>query len=152
VIVPVDVASTYDQSWRFAHGVAAVLIKRNPALVTLEFIKADREGRILIDVGRNAPGATFAAAYALRARPGAPVSAPCTWSELEVGAVAPQTFKLKTMAQRLAQAGDIWAELHAHEQSLAKPLKQVEGMLTEEDWSQARAASTRRPRTRKLPR
>ena len=72
-----------------------MLVKRDPAHLTLEFIKADREGRILIDVGRNGPGATFAAAYALRARRGAPVSAPCTWPELEHGEVAPQTFKLE---------------------------------------------------------
>jgi bifunctional non-homologous end joining protein LigD len=152
VMVPVDRATTYEQCWRFAHGVAIVLVKRDPAHLTLEFIKTDREGRILIDVGRNGPGATFAAAYALRPRRGAPVSAPCTWQELERGEVGPQTFTLKTMAQRLERAGDIWSDLDAHAQSLAAPLARVEGMLTEDDWSQAREASTRRPRTRKLPR
>jgi bifunctional non-homologous end joining protein LigD len=152
VMVPVDAATTYDQCWHFAHGVAAVLVKRDPAHLTLEFIKADREGRILIDTGRNGPGATFAAAYALRARRGAPVSAPCTWPELERGDVGPQTFTLKTMAERLARTSDVWAELHTHARSLAPALENVRGMLTDEDWSQARAAATRRPRTRKLPR
>ena len=151
IVVPVDATSTYEQVWRFAHGVAIVLAKRDPEHLTLEFIKADREGRILIDTGRNGPGATFAAAYALRARAGAPASAPCAWSELEHGRVGPQEFRLRTMAERLERVGDLWAELHAHQQPLAGPLERVQSMLTDADWREAHAASTRRPRTRKLP-
>jgi bifunctional non-homologous end joining protein LigD len=152
VVVPVDGETTYDQVWHFAHGVAAVLAKRDPEHLTLEFIKADRAGRILIDTGRNGPGATFAAAYAVRARPGAPVSAPCAWSELEHDHIGPQQFQLRTMAERLARIGDVWAELTTHEQSLAAPFERVQGMLTEADWQEARAASTRRPRARSAPR
>jgi bifunctional non-homologous end joining protein LigD len=148
IVVPVDAATTYEQVWRFAHGVAIVLAKRDPEHLTLEFIKADRKGRILIDTGRNGPGATFAAAYALRARTGAPVSAPCTWSELEDG-IGPQDIRLRTMAERLARTGDIWADLLTHEQPLAGALDRVESMLTEQDWRDAHAASTRRPRSRK---
>jgi DNA primase len=77
------------------------------------------------------------------------VSAPCTWEELDRGEVRPQTFTLRSMPERLARAGEVWADLHANAQSLAAPLAHVESMLTEEDWTQARAASTRRPRTRK---
>lgn len=149
VVVPVDAATTYEQVWRFAHGVAIVLAKRDPEHLTLEFIKADRKGRILIDTGRNGPGATFAAAYALRARNGAPVSAPCAWSELEHGNIGPEDVRLRTMNERLARIGDVWAELRTHEQPLAGPLARVEGMLTEPDWQDAHAASTRRPRSRK---
>jgi bifunctional non-homologous end joining protein LigD len=96
---------------RFAGEIATELIARLPDLVTLEFSKADRGGRILIDIGRNRPGATMAAAYTLRARPGAPVSAPCTWDEIEQGAVGPRTFTLRTMADRLAAVGDLWQDL-----------------------------------------
>ena len=80
-------------------------------LATQEFSKADRGGRIFIDIGRNRAGATFAAAYTVRARPGAPVSAPCTWDEVASGAVAPQTFTLRTMPARLDAVGDLWAAL-----------------------------------------
>jgi bifunctional non-homologous end joining protein LigD len=96
---------------RFATGIAAELIARLPDLVTLEFSKADRGGRILIDIGRNRPGATVAAAYTVRARPGAPVSAPCTWEEIERRAVGPRTFTLRTMAERLDAVGDLWKDL-----------------------------------------
>ena len=47
----------------------------------------------------------------MRAKPGAPVSAPCTWEEIEAGAVHPQSFTLRTMRERLAGVGDLWADL-----------------------------------------
>jgi bifunctional non-homologous end joining protein LigD len=152
IVVPLDGGVGFDQVWPFAHGVGAVLVKRDPAHLTQEFIKADREGRILVDTGRNGYSATFAAAYALRPKPGAPVSAPCTWDELEQGRVEPRSFSLRTMAERVARAGDLWADLYAHAQSLAAPLLQLRAMLTEADWEQSRAAATRKPLPRKAPR
>ena len=101
-----------------AHAVGSTLVGRDPDRLTQEFSKADRGGRILVDTGRNGYGATFAAAYAVRAKPGAPVSAPCTWEELERGDVGPRTFTLRTMAARLAQVGDIWAEMRGRADSL----------------------------------
>ena len=47
----------------------------------------------------------------MRAKPGAPVSAPCTWNEIEQGAVHPQSFTLRTMAERIAEVGDLWQDL-----------------------------------------
>jgi bifunctional non-homologous end joining protein LigD len=151
IVVPLDGSATFDRVWHFAHGVAAVLVKRDPDNLTQEFIKADRAGRILIDTGRNGHSATFAAAYAVRPKPGAPVSAPCTWTELEQGAVEPRTFTLRTMAERIARVGDVWAELHAQPRSLAAALAQLGALLNAEDWNRALAASTRRPRSRKQP-
>ena len=96
---------------RFAHGVAVELVKRDPKHLTLEFAKADREGRIYVDTGRNGYSATHAAAYAVRAKPGAPVSAPCTWEEIEGGEAGPRTFTLRRMEERLAKVGDLWVEM-----------------------------------------
>lgn len=119
VVVPVGGGSGYGDVARLAQGVAAVLIARDPAHLTQEFSKADRGGRIYMDVGRNHPGATFAAVYAVRARPGAPVSAPCAWEEIERGKVAPQTFTLRTMARRMKDAGDLWVDLPRRKRSIA---------------------------------
>jgi bifunctional non-homologous end joining protein LigD len=110
----------------FAHQVGKVLVSRNPSLLTQEFSKADRGGRILVDTGRNGYSATFAAAYAVRARPGAPVSAPCTWDEMERGDVAPRTFTLRTMAARTAMVGDLWADMSGHPQSI-RDVKALQG-------------------------
>ena len=113
IVTRLKPGSTFGASSQFANSVAAVLVQRKPKHLTLEFSKADRHGRILVDTGRNRQGATFAAAYTVRAKPGAPVSAPCTWSEIEQGTVLPQTFTLRTMGRRLEEVGDLWAGLLA---------------------------------------
>lgn len=152
VVVPLDARAEADRAWRFAHGAGAVLVKRHPALLTQEFIKADRGGRIYVDTGRNLPGATFAAVYAVRARPGAPVSAPCTWAEVEAGAVGPRTFTLRGMEARLGEVGELWAGLEERRCALDGAMARLEAMLTEADWREALAASARRPGSRKAPR
>jgi bifunctional non-homologous end joining protein LigD len=118
IAVPLDREAEFDEVGMFAHQVGKVLVSRDPSRLTQEFSKADRGGRILVDTGRNAYSATFAAAYAVRAKPGAPVSAPCTWEEMERGDVAPRTFTLRTMAARTAIVGDLWADMSAHPQSI----------------------------------
>jgi bifunctional non-homologous end joining protein LigD len=110
VVVP-QKRATFHDTGEFSGEVATALVDRLPRLTTLAFAKAEREGKIFVDVGRNRPGATFAAAYTVRAKPGAPVSAPCTWQEVADGTVHPQTFTLRTMAARLAAVGDLWAPL-----------------------------------------
>ena len=92
--------------------------------LTLEFLKVDRGRRIYMDIGRNTPGATVAAPYAVRPRPGAPVSAPCTWEEVDRGDLHPRSFTLRGMAERLASVGDLWADMP--EQSLTVPIQQIE--------------------------
>jgi bifunctional non-homologous end joining protein LigD len=149
IVVPLDGEAGFGTVWRFAHGAGAVLVSRHPELLTQEFIKSDRGGRILVDTGRNGAGATCAAAYAVRPRAGAPVSAPCTWQEVESEAVGPRTFTLRTMADRIAQVGDLWAGLDGRRQSLRGSMTALEGLLTEEQWTEALAASTRRPTSRK---
>lgn len=118
IAAPLDGKAKWGDVARFANRVGSALVKRNPQHATQEFSKADRGGRILIDTGRNAYSATFAAAYAVRARPDAPVSAPCSWEEVGSGAVGPATFTLRTMAARIAAAGDLWAEMLACPQPL----------------------------------
>jgi len=72
--------------------------------------------------------APFAAAYAVRAKTGAPVSAPCTWDEVESGSVGPRTFTLRTMAARVATVPDPWAGLLEHGYSLAAAIDQLKAM------------------------
>jgi bifunctional non-homologous end joining protein LigD len=118
VAVPLDGVADSDEVSSFAHRAGALLVKRNPERLTQAFLKADRDGRTLVDTGRNGWSATFAAAYTVRARAGAPVSAPCTWAEVERGEVDPRSFKLRSMIRRLAAVGDPWADLLASGQSL----------------------------------
>lgn len=110
IAVPLDGTADYGEVGSFANAVGALLVRRDPERLTQEFSKADRGGRILVDTGRNAYHATFAAAYTVRARPGAPVSAPCTWDELRNGA-RPQSFLLRGMADRVSATGDLWSQM-----------------------------------------
>jgi bifunctional non-homologous end joining protein LigD len=120
IVVPIDSKADYGTVARFAHGVGELLVARDPDNLTREFHKVDRGGRILVDTGRNEYSATFAATYAVRARPGAPVSAPCTWAEVERGEVGPTTFTLRNMAARVANVGDLWRDLLDCKQKLPK--------------------------------
>ena len=151
ILIPLDGEGDADSAWRFAHGAGAVLVKRHPEMLTQEFMKVDRGGRIFVDTGRNLPGATFAAVYAVRPKPGAPVSAPCTWQELERAAVGPQTFALRTMAARIDQVGDLWSGMDDRRCSLREATDKLRALLTDEELSEALAASTRRPTSRKAP-
>jgi bifunctional non-homologous end joining protein LigD len=126
VLVPLDGKADFNEVGAFTDRAGNELVGRDPDHLTREFVKADRDGRILIDTWRNAYGATFAAAYAVRPKPGAPVSAPCTWEELESGDVHPQSFNVRSMAARLEAAGDVWAEMRAHRYSLKRPLQRLE--------------------------
>ena len=126
VAVPLDRTADQEAVAAFADRAGALLVKRHPARMTREFLKADRRGRVLVDTGRNGWSATFAAAYTVRARAGAPVSAPCTWAEIERGDVAPRSFTLRSMPERLAAVGDLWSDLPARGQSLREASERLE--------------------------
>jgi bifunctional non-homologous end joining protein LigD len=125
IAVPLDGKSDFGTVARFAHTVGTIMVKRYPEKLTQEFHKVDRGGRILVDTGRNGYSATYAATYTVRARPGAPVSAPCTWEEVERGEVGPGTFTLRSMARRIAGVGDLWADLLRKRRSLRQPIERL---------------------------
>jgi bifunctional non-homologous end joining protein LigD len=129
IAVPLDAKADFATVARFAHRVGKLLVLRDPENLTREFHKVDRRGRILVDTGRNDYSATFAAAYTVRARPGAPVSAPCTWEEVERGEVAPRSFTIRNMAQRMENVGDLWADLLKTKRSLHLPIERLDNML-----------------------
>ena len=118
IVVPLDAKADFGAVHRFANTVGTVLVSRDPKRLTQEFSKADRGGRILVDTGRNGYSATFAAPYAVRARPGAPISAPCTWEEVEKGEVHPQTFTIRTIADRVDTVGDLWSDMRKRRYSI----------------------------------
>jgi bifunctional non-homologous end joining protein LigD len=124
IVVPLDGSADYGAVGRFANAAGALLVRRDPKHLTQEFSRADRGGRILVDTGRNGYHATFAAAYAVRARPGAPVSAPCTWDEIKNG-TGPRSFLLRGMANRVSTAGDLWAEMLMRGQTLTPAIERL---------------------------
>jgi bifunctional non-homologous end joining protein LigD len=130
IVVPLNRTARMGDVAGFAHHVGAELVKRDPGHLTQEFSKADRGGRILVDTGRNGYSATFAAPYAVRAKAGAPVSAPCTWEEVERGDVGPRTFTLRNMDRRIQAAGDLWSEMRKRGRSLRRAVERLRHIST----------------------
>jgi bifunctional non-homologous end joining protein LigD len=108
VVVPVVPATETDALKVFSIAVAEALAARHPDDLTTEGRIADRHGRLFLDIGRNGYAQTMAAPYAVRPLPGAPVSVPLDWSELDE--FDPGRHTLRTIADRLAQP-DPWADL-----------------------------------------
>jgi bifunctional non-homologous end joining protein LigD len=124
VVVPLHPAADTDTVNVFSLAVAEALAARHPQDFTTEGRIAKRQGRLYLDTGRNGYAQTMAAPYAVRARPGAPVSVPLDWSEL--AEFDPRRHTLATIDERLAQP-DPWAGLSG----AASRLEQAGARLTE---------------------
>jgi bifunctional non-homologous end joining protein LigD len=122
VMAPLAPAHGFDQVLAAAEIITRMARQREPSLFTLDMRRARRRGKILIDVHRNHRGATLVSPYAVREYPGAPVSTPLEWHELERG-IYPQDFHLRNMRERLARVGDPLARFPSARQSLAPILE-----------------------------
>lgn len=111
VYVPIVRGPTQKQVWTFAKEFARAMEKLDPGLVTAEYRVAKRPpGRVLVDYNQNAWGRTLASVYSVRARPGATVSAPVTWEEVE-GGIEIEDFTVFNVPGRLREVGDLFKPL-----------------------------------------
>lgn len=111
VYVPIVRGPVQKQVWTFAKALARELAVRHSSLITAEYRVAKRpHGRVLVDYNQNAWGRTLASIYSARPLPGATVSAPVTWGEIERGART-EAFTVKNMAARIRKIGDLWKPL-----------------------------------------
>lgn len=119
VVVPLRRRETYDAVRGFAREVAALIVAQAPEGRTMEQLKANRGGRLFIDTNRNGYAQLVAPAYAVRARKGAPVSAPLAWSELRKKALQSSSFTIRNLLQRLEKVADPWSDFWDSGTSLA---------------------------------
>jgi len=122
VMAPLAPVHGFDQVLAAAEAIVRMARQREPSLFTLDMRRARRRGKILIDVHRNHRGATLVAPYAVREYPGAPVSTPLEWQELERG-IYPQDFHLRNIRERLARIGDPLARFPTTQQTLTALLE-----------------------------
>ena len=99
-----------------AVAVARELERRRPELITAAWWKEERGQRIFIDFNQNAPHKTVFGAWSVRARPGAQVSAPLTWEEVE--RFHPDELTMASVPALLAERGDPWQSMAADPQDL----------------------------------
>lgn len=123
VDVPLTAGWTFAQVRRAVLAIARELERRAPERVTSAWWKEERGSRVFVDFNQMLPDKTLAAAYTLRARPGAPVSTPVTWDELE--SVDPMDFTLHDVPGRVQRVGDLQADLHAAAAGLDAALQWV---------------------------
>jgi bifunctional non-homologous end joining protein LigD len=100
VVVALQRRYGFDSVRDAAVAVATELVARRPKLLTTEFYKRKRDGRLFVDVNRNAYAATAVPAYAVRPKPGAPVATPLRWEELEDRGLRAQRWTLRTVLER----------------------------------------------------
>jgi DNA ligase D len=99
-----------------AVAVARELERRRPDLITASWWKEERGTRVFIDFNQNAPHKTIFGAWSVRARPGAQVSTPFTWEELD--AIHPDPLTIAVVPERVKANGDPWGDMTANPQSL----------------------------------
>jgi bifunctional non-homologous end joining protein LigD len=113
IYVPIVRGMLQKKVWTFAKALAQALAAQNPELLTAEYRIAKRpEGRVLVDYNQNAWGRTLASIYSVRPKPGATVSTPLTWDEVEKG-VELSDFTIQNVPARVKKLGDLWKPLLA---------------------------------------
>ena len=116
IYVPLDPVHSYGRVRRFVETVGRLMVAADPANVTMEWDIPARAGKVFIDHNQNVGGKTIASVYAVRPFPGAPVSTPLTWKEVEE--VTPDQFTIATIWTRLNEVGDRFAPVLAGGQTL----------------------------------
>jgi DNA ligase D len=90
--------------------------RRNPDLMTAAWWKEERGSRVFIDFNQNAPHKTVFGAWSVRARPGAQVSTPLAWAEID--GIHPDQFTIASLPARLESVGDPWQAMNDDPQDL----------------------------------
>jgi bifunctional non-homologous end joining protein LigD len=121
VLVPVERRYTFDDTREFSEIVAGAIARTHRGLATTEWSKAKRRG-VLIDSNQNGEGKTIASVYSVRPRPGAPVSAPLRWDEVNE-TLDPSSFTMDAVLERVAKHGDLFEGVLATRQRLDRALK-----------------------------
>lgn len=126
ITVPLKRDADFDAVRGLAHAIAAIVLEDDPGTRTFEMSKAKRGGRILLDVHRNAWAQNVAPAFSVRARPGAPVSVPIAWDELDRRSLKPNEWTIRTVFRHLDKTPDPWAAYATSAVSARKAIKDVE--------------------------
>jgi bifunctional non-homologous end joining protein LigD len=109
-----DFATTRGWVERLSKSIGVVV----PELVSWEWQRDRRKGLARLDYTQNAVNKTLVAPYSPRPAPGAPVSAPIEWDELDDPQLAPDRWTIRTIGDRIAEKGDLFADVLNHPQSL----------------------------------
>ena len=126
VYVPIKPKYSYDQVFELAKHIATRVADENPGIATVERAKKKRnKQQIYVDYMQNAYGKSVVAPYSVRPKPGATVSMPLEWREVEKRSIAIEEFTIKTALTRIKKKGDIFKAVLKKGQSLDAALKRT---------------------------
>ena len=118
VWIPIRSGYTFDDTSRFVEALSKTIGRVVPELVSWQWRKSDRKGLARLDYTQNAINKTLVAPYSIRPAPGAPVSVPLEWDELDDPDLRPDRWTIREVLGRLASVGDPFGALVGQEQSL----------------------------------
>jgi len=113
VVTPIEPKWDFQTAFESAKAVAQPFVDAHASAMTLQIKKEHRKGKVLLDIYRNRQSQTIVSAYSVRGLPGATVSTPLQWDELE-SLETPKTFNLRSVPQRVTQEGDPWEAIAAY--------------------------------------
>jgi len=113
VLTPIEPKWDFQRAFEAAKAVAQPFVDSHSSALTLQIKKEHRKGKVLLDIYRNRQSQTIVAAYSVRGLPGAPVSTPLHWEELE-SIESPKAFDLSSVPQRVLQNADPWEAIAAY--------------------------------------
>jgi bifunctional non-homologous end joining protein LigD len=124
VYVPVKPEYPYDRVAGLAERIAKTVARENPQTATVERSKQKRQkNQIYVDFLQNAYGKSVVAPYSVRPMPGAPVSAPLEWDEVEKKKISVKDFTIGNMLERVREKGDFFKAVLTDKQDLEEALR-----------------------------
>jgi bifunctional non-homologous end joining protein LigD len=128
VVVPLRPTRSWDEVKDFSHALADLMVRAEPQRYLATMSKRKRAGKVFIDYLRNGRGATFVAPYSTRRRPGAPVSAPLRWDQLD-GRLRPDGFTVSNAGRRLmGRNEDPWQGYAETDQEITDDMTRAVGL------------------------
>jgi bifunctional non-homologous end joining protein LigD len=106
VWIPIEPGPSFDETRDWVEQLSRAIGDTVPDLVSWSWQKDARHGRARLDYTQNAINKTLVAPYSTRPAPGAPVSVPITWDELDDPDLAPDRWTLRDVGERIAEIGD----------------------------------------------
>jgi bifunctional non-homologous end joining protein LigD len=118
VWIPVKPIYSFDQTRDWVTEISRMIAAAAPGLVSWEWVKSSRDGLARLDYTQNAWNKTLVAPYSVRPVPGAPVSTPIDWDELDDPELRPDRWTLRTVLARIVDRGDLFAPALGLQQEL----------------------------------
>ena len=130
IYLPMGAQYTYEEVRSFIKLLCYAVAQRLPKIATLERTIKKRDGKVYLDYLQNRKGHTIAAAYAVRPLPGAPVSTPVAWEELQKGLTS-QRYNINNFIKRLEDVGDLFGPLKTEALNMTTALENLELIISE---------------------